>query len=182
MSNLVLLPRYSRRILRVALISALCVVSCIRLGRVDLMSSTFAVFSCSINYWRHPDRRSMRRKLDMLVAGGSVGYHLYCALVESANGVLYCVLVAVCIFCYWKARRIGQNDQDTSSRWHCAMHLCGNVANQAMYVGLPIVEHSSEGAGSASSTEIGVVCLVLLLLGCCSLGHAALVEVHGLRR
>ena len=39
-----------------------------------------ALYATSLNYWRYPLIKSMRRKVDMIVAHSTIAYHLYLSL------------------------------------------------------------------------------------------------------
>ena len=73
----------------------------------------------------------------MVVSWVSVGYQFFVCMPQLPSTparVVYVATLAASGFCYFRARSFGlSGDKDTSSWWHCGLHLCGGVGNLILY-------------------------------------------------
>ncbi|OQR90536.1 hypothetical protein THRCLA_09294 [Thraustotheca clavata] len=132
---LVTQPQYSSRLLKSSCLTAFSALSA---ARHDLwMCSLIAtlVLLTSINYWRYPTK-GWRRNMDMFAVAGGLVYHLYLSLSCQVQfyQILYYVLIANSIFCYFKS--ITCPNKNISYLWHIGMHAVGNMGTLALYYGL----------------------------------------------
>lgn len=133
--ELVLELCFSRRLVWSSFGSLFCALGAMRAEQLLLAMTSALVFVCSLNYWRHPLRRSWRRFVDIAAALIALLTHMHAA-VASRYFIIYILTVLAGIGCYLRARRVGALDQDSSSAWHAAMHATGTAANLVMYQGL----------------------------------------------
>ena len=105
--------------------------------RGDCCALASLLLLTSLNYWRRPRFGSWRRTADMVVSWGSVGYQFFVCMPQLPSAparVVYVATLAASGFCYFRARSFGlSGDKDTSSWWHCGLHLCGGVGNLILY-------------------------------------------------
>lgn len=94
------------------------------------------VLLTSVNYWRHPVF-GLRRNLDMLTCACSLSYQLLLAVteVEPAPRNAYLATVVAGLGCYGCSRYYSfvLRDKDISSRFHCGLHVLGNMGNLVLY-------------------------------------------------
>jgi len=93
------------------------------------------VFLTSVNHWRSPRKRSMRRYLDLIAVYASIGHHIYASrrdlgqLPETyAAGLLMCLCMYACAISNGLKGR-----HERAAGWHSAMHLLGLWMNIALY-------------------------------------------------
>ena len=105
--------------------------------RGDCCALASLLLLTSLNYWRRPRFGSWRRTADMVVSWGSVGYQFFVCMPQLPSAparVVYVATLAASGFCYFRARSFGlSGDKDTSSWWHCGLHLCGGIGNLILY-------------------------------------------------
>jgi hypothetical protein len=97
-----------------------------------LATTSFAVFSTSLNYWRKPDY-SWRRYADMFCVVFSVLSHLYYAWLGSCWHRYF----PLC-FCACALFPLGQYYYRRGNWWcstfaHLSLHILGNIANVVLY-------------------------------------------------
>lgn len=98
------------------------------------------VMFTSFLYWIHPID-GIRRKIDIVAVNGSIIYQLKYLTYDIPFYAKYCY-VSSCVFClcfYIMARHYGRREipnYDMASRWHVAIHLCGNIGNVILYNGI----------------------------------------------
>ena len=136
-SELILPPRFARRIWLVSWLALSSGSAAIANGRRDCAALSVLVLATSLNYWRRPTH-GPRRHVDMAAAAGSLIYQVaavapfsHCPIAAGA----YLASVAAGAGCYARARLLSRRhgDRDSSSWWHVGLHLCGNAGNVLLY-------------------------------------------------
>eukprot|EP01134_Creolimax_fragrantissima_P008651 CFRG8656 len=93
------------------------------------------VWLTSVNYWRKPTI-GFRRTLDICVVHVAFWVHIYHSIYATALNSIYYVVVVAGLACYRNARRYHfQGNYEYDSRWHCTMHVIGNISNMILYCG-----------------------------------------------
>ena len=75
----------------------------------------------------------------MGVVAVALSIHLYhcSAILHMVHGPLYLSLCVLGILLYLKSQHYGRiGDYDGDSKFHCGLHLTGNLANIVLYAGL----------------------------------------------
>ncbi|EOD15750.1 hypothetical protein EMIHUDRAFT_103249 [Emiliania huxleyi CCMP1516] len=136
-SDLILPPRFARRIWLVSWLALSSGSAAIANGRRDCAALSVLMLATSLNYWRRPTH-GPRRTVDMAAAAGSLIYQVaavapfsHCPIAAGA----YLASVAAGAGCYARARLLSRRhgDRDSSSWWHVGLHLCGNAGNVLLY-------------------------------------------------
>ena len=139
--KLILPPQYSRRILYTSFLSLASVGSAAYNDCRGCVVCAAMVMLTSLNYWRHPVF-GIRRNLDMAVCAASLSYQLGLAAhsVEPAPRNAYFLTVVAGIGCYGCSRffSFAYGDKNTASKFHCLLHVAGNVGNLILYDSLGV--------------------------------------------
>ena len=103
----------------------------------DLLFLTTCVMCTSFLYWHDPVD-GWRRKLDMVVAQGTVAYEVVHSggfLPSGMARAAHAASVAIAVCWYLGARHYGRTkgDFDSSSRCHVMMHVVGTISNMFLY-------------------------------------------------
>ncbi|DBA02547.1 TPA: hypothetical protein N0F65_011019 [Lagenidium giganteum] len=131
----ILPPQYSARLFRSSFTTSLSVAMA-SYHRLWLCAAlALMVLATSLNYWRHPVR-GWRRNVDMAAVFMGMSHHIYYSsyVTDRTYQAFYLLLVAKTMYCYSRARKA--HCKNTSSAWHCTMHIIGNIANMLLYTGL----------------------------------------------
>lgn len=133
----VLPPRYSKRLFRSSFAACLSVFTAAHHELWACAAVALLVLLTSLNYWRHPVH-GWRRTMDMTAVFAAILYHVYCSTFceDRRYQLFFLLFVAKAAFCYSKARQSA--NKDTSSAWHCGIHIAGNVGNMVLYTGLAV--------------------------------------------
>lgn len=131
----VLPPQYSARLFRSSFTTCCSVYLALSHELWTCAAMALVVLLTSLNYWRHPVH-GWRRTVDMTAVFVGMAYHIYCSAFceQRIYQVFYLLFVLKTAYCYMRAR--DAPDKDTSSAWHCGVHVVGNVANMLLYTGL----------------------------------------------
>ena len=133
----VLPEQYARRIFYVSFGILASVAWAAYNRRFDNCALATLLLCSSLNYWRRPRFGSWQRTADMVVSWGASGYQAFVCVPQvqfSPARAVYLATLACSGACYFRARAWGNaGDKDMSSRWHCCLHLCGNVGNFILY-------------------------------------------------
>ena len=137
----VLPPEFSRRILTASVFGLASVASSLYNDLPDCAVCASLVVFTSLNYWRNPVY-GLRRHMDMAACAGALTYQLSVAAkqADTAPRAAYLLAVAAGGSCYVFARRadLVLKNKDLASRWHVALHLCGNLSNLMLYDSLGV--------------------------------------------
>lgn len=139
-----------------SLLSGIVALAC---RHFDLFWVPLGVWLTSINYWRHPDF-SWRRYLDIVFVQVALWYQVYRAY-GADNRDWYYSITGIGMCCYLVGVYCKQVHKSTwaSTLCHCLVHILGNAANIALYVGhIPAVK----GTATLSVDAIGVATTLLL--------------------
>ena len=135
--SLMLPAKYSTRIYRCSFMSIASVASAAFNEQAACLACAMLVMVTSINHWRRPEWKSVRRRMDMLAVGAAAAYQLFMVSPTAPRGACaaYVATVVLGTACYAAARRSRSvhGDLDRSTWWHCGLHLCGNCGNLILY-------------------------------------------------
>ena len=118
--------------------SFLCLISiwyALYKKRYNLVIAPIGVFITSINHWRKPEKKSIRRKIDLAVVYLALFYQVYKTR-KNRNFLLYLITIAMggLMHKLSKYMNTGSYVEDDISAWlHTLLHLYGNVGNLIIY-------------------------------------------------
>jgi hypothetical protein len=135
MTKLILEKQYSNRIFYTSLVSLLSVFLALYLQLYNFAFISSSVLLSSVIYWNNPIN-NIRRKIDICIVINSSIYQTYNSILylQNNNLLLYIFLLYLGSICYYKARK--NKNQDISSKWHCMIHIIGNISNIVLYIGI----------------------------------------------
>lgn len=129
--------KFSRRIYRCSFLSVASVASAAFNEQAACLACAVLVLATSINHWRRPEWKSIRRRMDLLAVIAAGTYQLVFLSPTAPRGACtaYVATVAAGAACYAAARRSNfvHGDLDRSTWWHCGLHICGNCGNLILY-------------------------------------------------
>jgi len=127
-----LAPQHAHRLFLASFLTIPSILVALGQGLYDCAWVPLAVFFTSVNYWRNP-RYGLRRQLDMLTVAAGTMYNLTRSH-ESDHCVWYLFTCVAVVLCYFIAR--ATPNPHISTMWHVGIHVCANIGNILLYVGL----------------------------------------------
>jgi len=130
----ILPQKYANRIYYISYLTLTSVFSSFYLKLYDFSFLTTLVLMTSLNYWKYPIK-NWRRTLDMFIVFITFLYTMvYSQYSNPYNRNVYYIYNGIGIICYVLAKK--SNSKNTSSLYHCGIHIVCNIANIFLYVGL----------------------------------------------
>lgn len=128
--ELVIQPRYSKRLVASSHLALLCAGGgLLLLCDVQTFVVNMLVYLTSVLYWMRPVR-GFRRYIDICTSSAAIGYHLHLSY-RASLFVPYASAVVGCCVIYAMAR--WARDNNLSSLLHCSLHVVGTAINLGLY-------------------------------------------------
>jgi hypothetical protein len=111
-----------------------------------------ALMATSLNYWRRPDMASYRKTMDMIVAKGSILYHVWLST-YTKNTYLTTLPMVFGILCYGCSLYLyDKGEYEMASNLHVALHVLVSMGASMTYM-----ELSNIGGVENTGLSLGLV-------------------------